>query len=140
MKFPLGPLTLTLSPILTVAEEKQRVNEGKKREDDASVSFRVPPKWTLLTLPQTGDRSERKQLTSLQVLGDVSLLVRLDDEIEVSTVVVSGGGSVGSSDDLLSDGSLDLDVLSNGESEDGSRRVERESVAVVSMQRKGKVE
>lgn len=57
----------------------------------------------------------------------------------MSTVVVSRSGSVGSSDDLLSNGSLDLDVLSDGESKDGSRRVERESVAVSRRREKARV-
>lgn len=68
-------------------------------------------------------------LTSLEVLGDVSLLVRLDNEVKVSLVVVSGGGRVRPRDDLLSDRGLDLDVLPDRETEDGSRRVEREAVA-----------
>lgn len=97
------------------------------------MSFLAPFHSEILPLTLLSNQKlllRESALTSLKVPRDVSLLVGLDNDVEVSTIVVSGGRSVGSSDDLLSDGSLNLDVLSDGESKDSSRRGERESVAV----------
>lgn len=44
-------------------------------------------------------------------------------------IVVAGGGGVRPSDDLVADGRLDRDVLTDGETELGTRPVEREAVA-----------
>jgi hypothetical protein len=61
--------------------------------------------------------------------GDLEGETNLDDEIEPAELVVERSRGVGSDDDLIVDGSLDLDVLSDGEAEVGRRRRKAEPVA-----------
>lgn len=119
-KVSLGSLDLDL-----VSNLDCKRNEGSGREKSArarTLSSPSPHPFGFTTQSQN-------VLTSLKILRDVSLLVGLHDEIKVSTVVVSRGGGVGPSDDLLSDGSLDLNVLPDGESEDGVGGIEGEAIA-----------
>ncbi|KAI3481059.1 hypothetical protein L1887_56633 [Cichorium endivia] len=64
------------------------------------------------------DRDEIADLHGADVLGDVTLLVRLDDEVEESVVIVRRCRGVGAHDVLAVDVGLDGDVLSDGEAED----------------------
>lgn len=68
------------------------------------------------------------------VLGDVALRVGLDEEVEVSRLVVAGDGGVGADDFLgaavgLGKRGADGDVLADGESENGVARGKLEPVA-----------
>ena len=70
------------------------------------------------------------------VLGDVTLRVGLDQEVDIAGLVVTGDGGVGSYDFLgaaigLRDISTNGDVLADGEAKDGSRGRELDAVTVV---------
>lgn len=63
-----------------------------------------------------------------QVLGDVTLGVSLDQEVEVAGLIVGGDGGVRANNFLAANGSSQRDVLTDGQTEDISRTGQSEAV------------
>lgn len=74
------------------------------------------------------DLDELANLELVNVLGDVSIGVRLDDQVEEASVIVGRSGSVGSLDILAIDVGLEGDVLTNGQAENTVALRQTESV------------